>query len=142
MALIAVDLNAVREYSLACDTGDDKTVFLLGLLDAPLRAHVDDSSLSYSLNAAAPKDGPADVKMNMNARAIDVVRFGLRGWKNFKDAQGRDVPFDRVSQAVPGVGNRHVVSDISMRALKTEWIRELAGEITGDNTLADDEKKT
>jgi hypothetical protein len=141
MALIAVDVNAVREYSLKADVGDDKTVFQIGLLDAPLRAHIEDKGLSYSVNATSPRDSPADVKMNLNQRALEVVRFGLRGWKNFKDSQGRDVQFDRVSQAVPGLGNRYVVSDVSLRALEMDWIKELAGEISGDNAIDEAEKK-
>jgi len=141
MALIAVDVNAVREYSLKCDDGDDKTVFQIGTLDAPLRAYIEDKGLSYSVNASAPKDAPANVSMNMNARSLEVVRFGLRGWKNFKDAQGREIQFDRVSQAVPGIGNRHVASDSSLRLLKMDWIKELGKEITGDNFIEAEEKK-
>ena len=141
MALIAVDVNAVREYSLKCDEGDDKTVFQIGTLDAPLRAHIEDKGTSYAVNASAPKDAPANVSMNMSGRSVEVVRFGLRGWRNFKDSSKKDVAFDRVSQAVPGIGNRNVASDVSLRALKMEWIKELAKEITGDNMIEAEEKK-
>lgn len=141
MALIAVDPNAVREYSIEGDEGTEKTVFLLGLLDPALRASVDDAGMSYSKDSSGDAGSPAAIHLHRNTRALDVVRFGLRGWRSFRDAEGADIPFSRVSVDVPGVGKRQAVSDDCMARLDMPWVREIADAITEANTIGEEQKK-
>lgn len=141
MALIAVDPNAVREYSLEGDEGTEKTVFSIGLLDPALRAHVDDAGMSYSRDRSGDANAPAAIHLHRNSRALDVVRFGLRGWRSFRDGEGKDIPFSRVSVDVPGIGKRQAVSDECMARLAIEWVRELADAITDTNTIGEEQKK-
>lgn len=141
MAIIALDVNATREFSLKADQGPDKTVFEIGLLDAPLRAYIEDKVMAFSVNPSGASSDPAAVNLNTNRRDIEVLKFGLRGWRNFRNLQGGDVKFERISESVPGVGNRYVVSGECLRYLDIEWIKEIAKAIIGDNFLTDDDKK-
>ncbi len=141
MALIALDVNATKEFSLAGDDGADRTVFVLGLLDVPLRAKVDDDSMAFSVNRGEGESGPSTIHLNRNARAVDVVRFGLRGWRGLRGADGNEVPFARTQVQVDGVGMRMGVTDDCMSRLQIEWVRELADAITDMNKIGAEDKK-
>lgn len=141
MALIAVDPSAVREYSLAGDEGAEKTVFMLGLLDPALRAHLDDAGMSYSRDESGEPGAPAAIHLHRNERANAVVRFGVRGWRSFRDGEGHDIPFVREAVDVPGVGKRQGLTEECLARLAPEWVRELADAISDTNTISEEQKK-
>jgi len=142
MAVIAVDPSAVWEVSLADDTGDEKTIFQLGLVDGALRDAIDDESLLYTVNRGAGPNGQSTATMNRKARARRIVRFGLRGWRSFRDGSGADVRFEREDIVVPGVGTRKGVTDACLERLDPAWILELADRIVEGNHISPDEKKS
>jgi len=133
--LIALDPEEVRPYSLKSDTAEEKTIFSLGTLDAQLRAAVVDGQTTYSLN---DRGGSAktDIDVSINLRNFDIVRFGLKGWTNFKGKNGVEILFDTERYNVPKVGMRVGVSALCMKRLRLEWINELADQILQDNQLS------
>lgn len=135
--LVALDINAIKEYSLFEDVGDEKTIFLLGQLDSITRAFLDDLYIDISKDA----NGVDITKDRTNMKLVDIVRFGLKGWKNFKDSKGVDVEFRTEEKIYPIVGKKIVASDESLNKLQREWKWELAGEIIIVNSLTEDDKK-
>lgn len=136
MALIAIDPEATIDYSLLSDTGPDKTVFKLGTIDAFVRAYLDDTHINIR------KGDTVDINdVAFNHKLLEIVRFGLKGWTNFKDADGKDVPFVTEDIAVPNVGRRMAVSEDSMKHLSFSWVIELAVKINDHNSLKEADLK-
>ena len=135
--LIAVDINAIKEYSLEEDTVDEKTIFLLGQLDSMTRAFLDDL---YS-DVVKNEEGIDIMKDRTNMKLVDIAKFGLKGWKNFKDSNGVDIPFKVEEKIYPIIGKRTVATDESLNKLQREWKWLIAYEIISINTLTEEDKK-
>jgi hypothetical protein len=73
-------------------------------------------------------EGSVGVHTKLNHTNIEAVRFGLKGWKNFKDTHGNDIPFKTVKRHTNG-RTYHVVVDECLERLGIQDIRELGQEI-------------
>jgi hypothetical protein len=137
MAFTGVDVYAVRQYTSPNDPDkENPTVFDLGALDARIMAHLKDSHMSTEVTDSGPK-------MNIGSAAFsyDVVRFGLKGMRNFLHPQtGKEVKFDVKSISIRG-RNYEGVSDQVMDLLPAALIAELASEIMTQNKLGEEEQK-
>jgi hypothetical protein len=140
MALIALDITAVREYSLKSDSGDNPTIFKIGMLDTMLRSAIDDNRARYAFSNKG-QDAPADIFVASNSRDYDVVKFGLKGWENLLDKNSNIIPYRTDSYNVPSVGVRTGVASDLMMQLNFEWISELAGQIIDANKLTKVQEK-
>lgn len=87
---IALDPKRVREYVLKAERAlpvEEQTVFLLRALTVYDRAELAD----------------AYTKDHLAKRLIEMVRFTLAGWRNFKRADGTEAPFTLDSAGRPTV---------------------------------------
>lgn len=135
--IVAINPEVVHDYSLALDDGEQKTIFKLGVIDSFTRAYIDDK---YSIRKTI--DGKVDLEdVNVHAKYLEFVRFGLRGWVNFKDGLGQDIPFETVEVNLPNIGKRTVASDSSLKRLTLGWIVELGVEILSHNQISQEELK-
>jgi len=140
MALVGMNLSGVRQYVSKDDPARDQddyptadaTVFELGSLDVFLMSWVYDRAMSLGDNG--------QMALNTNATNLDAVRFGLKGWRNFRDEQGNDIPFKTKQQAVNGK-TYTVVADESLQYLSIALVRELAAEIKQVNQVTKEEAK-
>jgi hypothetical protein len=140
--MIEVDLNATRPYSLKRDKDTPPTIFHLGYLDPEMEALINDRTTRYEVNSKG-KEAQADAIVSSDQRSIDIVRFGLKGWESFKAKDGSDLTFETISEGTR-FGPKQVVSQKCMKAAFTGrmWaIKELAKEISGNNSLSEDEEK-
>jgi len=142
--LVALDIHQTREYTSPRDQGEPKTVFVLGVLDSALAARLNDSTFGWRRNDKGPEQA-ADLHINRQMRNREIVRFGLKGWKNLAGADDQLVEFDPKvhrlkSVAVPDVGNREGLSDIALDLLKP-YLSELAAVIEADNIITKEEEK-
>ena len=146
MAVKAFNIHQTRTYSLKADEGPSKTVFHLGVLDSALSTYLWDSLMAWKRpNNGQDPEGPGSmVVMNKFQRDREVVKFGLKGWDNFQDEKGADIPFDpklhTKSYPVQGVGNRTGLSHIALDLLKP-FLTELAEQIESDNILTEQDEK-
>lgn len=124
---IALSLNEVREYQLKSDrlpsgeTDPDGTVFLLGQLTPKDEANIMDKLTSIPVR----RDGAeaSDASINLGSQINEALRLGLRGWRNFLDENGNDVPF-------PSAGGRPLRCNVDgLYVLSPEHRRELGNEI-------------
>ena len=137
--LVAVDVNATREYTLEKDRGENPTVFEIGVLDGILGPYL----LDKHTTSTRMRGGEQGIEMKAGSYMLDIVRHGLRGWRNFHDAAGKEIEFKRVQVSVAGVGVRWVADERCLAMLESEWLTELANEIKGDNTVTElDEKNS
>lgn len=142
MPRVSFDISQTREFSFEDDT-EPKTVFILGVLDSGLSSHLFDNAFGYRMNHSGP-DEKADVVVNKNRLDRQIVRFGLRGWRNLVNAKGDDEPFIErqhiSSHIVPELGNRNGLTDRALDLIKP-YIAELSAQIEEMNVLSDEEKK-
>lgn len=99
---------------------DSATVFELGPLDQRTHHRLVDNAMKVSQGQG--------IQMNVNQTNYEVVRFGLRGWRNFLDKDGKPVKF--LTDKVPvGSATYNAVNDQTMSALGHDLIKELAARI-------------
>src|SRR5690348_12318379 len=127
--VVAVNPDFTFDYSLRGDASPEKTTFILGVVDSFARAHIDDT------HSLVKQDDGTIESMAIANKYIGFVKFGLKGWKNFKDADGKDVEFKTEEVSFPW-GKRTVVSDESIKKLDLSWIIELGLEILVHNKLS------
>lgn len=140
MAIKALTLSSVKTIESALDPARgtaDATRFTIGALDAFVSAYVSDRMLTFS---DSDLGGIQTAQVKMNEADLEVVRFGLKGWENFKDARDNDIEFKTVERILQG--KKYTVVDTDRLALMAqELIRELAREIRFINTVTEDDAK-
>jgi hypothetical protein len=113
------------------------TEFTLGTLDVFLMASIYDRSSSITRDDA---EGLSGLQTKINATAIDAVRYGLKGWKNFQDAQGNDKPLTFVQRSVLGK-QYQAVDDECLTFMGIRLIQELGGKIKEASNVTKAEAK-
>ena len=140
MARRQINLHSIEKYSLESDKKPPKTVFILGPIDAPLMAAIDDEQTFYKFDRARP-DAETGMVIRLNQRYVEFVRYGLKGWENYQDAEGKVIDYASQEYAVDGVGIRLGLKDALLRAMSLEDIAELAGRIKILNKLTKEQEK-
>lgn len=109
----------------------DPTVFILGVLSAEVEATIEDALVKVG----------ADKTMTAatGSQVMKILRFGLRGWRNFRDATGSDVPFP-TSKAIMDKGRPTITAD-GLTMLAPKHRKELADAIVERNTVTEVEAK-
>lgn len=114
---IAVDPRATFSYVLECDRElpqEQQTTWELCGLSRSDEEAVIDASFSYDRVTG-------DVVPRIGSRAGAILRRGLRGVRRFFDANGREVPFEKVNG---------VVSEDFLNHLPSAVCAELVNAIT------------
>lgn len=113
------------------------TVFELGVLDVFLMGMIYDKSTSITRH-----EGSEDVgfQTRVNQTNIETVRFGLKGWRNFKNATGDDIPFVTEKRFVNGREYLQA-ADACLNALGIRLIRELGQEIKAKSEVTGHDAK-
>ena len=140
MAIKALTLSSVQVIESDSDPARgtaDATKFTIGAIDAFVSAYVFDRTLTFSDSDAG---GIATAQVKMSEANLEAVRFGLRGWENFRDDRGNDVPFTTTDRIV--LGKRYVaVADECLAVLGQDLVRELANAIRRINEVTPDDAK-
>ena len=126
---IALDPKATFEYVLEDDRKlpeDKQTVFTLRGLTVAEEAKVADSMIS-----SIP--GQEELSFRSGTHQLTVLRFGLRGWRGFKDAEGKHVEFEA------GRGSPRHVGDASLDRLLPRHRQELVGAIMDRGAITESE---
>lgn len=123
--ITGIDLNQTINYISKLDEGSVKTVWKIGLLPTPVLSYCS----SKFLNENQSLDG-----------MIEVVKFGLKGFENFKDKSGNNILFEQTARHL---GNRvfDVVTDNIINIIPMQIIAELGAEILRIQNLSSEEIK-
>lgn len=154
MAIKALDLNKTRTYTSKLDTGDDPTIWVLGILSSRDKGAIRDSTTSFSFSnedlARAAKigsggefdaddDSTLDTKVEKSKMAFEAVRRGLKGWENFIGSDGNAIEFKTVIRDVGGGVKKSVVPNDLMDMIPFAVIEELADQIMDDSSAGEDD---
>jgi hypothetical protein len=138
MAIRALTLSTVKEYQSDLDPAkgtDEATVFVIGAIDAFASTYIADRTLVFSDSG----NGTREIsQMKLNEVNLDMVRFGLKGWRNFRDDSDNDVEFKTVDRVV--LSKKYtVVADECLARMDISLIRELANAIQSINMVTKEE---
>jgi len=99
---------------------DLATVFELGPLDQRTYTRILDGAMNVTQGSG--------IQMKTNQSNYEVVQYGLKGWRNFVDGNGKQLPF--LSEKKPvGSATYTVATDQTLSALGSDMIKELAAQI-------------
>jgi hypothetical protein len=113
----------------------EKTGFELGAVDVIVRSAIQDNAQSWISG-----EGGMQMVNKSATKNYEMVRFGLKGWTNFKDAKGNELKIEFVDRIVGGAPYK-IVSDDSLKLIPGPVIAELADEIIEKNTASDTLRK-
>lgn len=120
--ITGISLSETKDFVSSFDSGEPKTIWKLGILDAEVFASLG----QYN-------DNP--LKM-----MLEIVKFGLKGFENFTDSAGNKVNFNTISRSL-GPYPYKVVSDSIIKVIPSKIINELGGEILSLSKLSEEETK-
>jgi len=121
MGIKGISLGETRDFISQYDKDEPKTTWKLGALDSEIFDLLGEDKNPLRLMS-------------------DAVRFGLKGFENFKDGNGNIIKFDTISRAV-GPYNYKVVSDSIMKIIPPQVKTELGTEILKMSKLNEEEVK-
>jgi len=121
MGIKGISLGETKDFISQYDKDEPKTMWKLGALDSEIFDLLGEDKNPLRLMS-------------------DAVRFGLKGFENFKDGNGNVIKFDTVSRAV-GPYNYKVVADSIMKIIPPQVKTEIGTEILKMSKLNEDEVK-
>ena len=136
--ITAIDVDSIRDYVCKADRSlpkEEQTVWKIGVIDSVTMAKLDQLDVEFN-----PDSEEAKVKANLLGRELDYVRYGLKGFENFKDKSGVEIKplMNTIARAGESL---QIISDKTLKRIPPDVIRELAAAIKNDNKLSDAEIK-
>lgn len=139
MALIGLSPVEEQDYTSHRDpnAGDptQATVFRIGTLDTNTSLRLRDTMTTMESGNTGTR-----IQINRGTYELDIVRYGLRGWRNFKDKNNHDIEFKTVIRQNNGI-TYNVVADECINRLPQWLITELANAIVELNSLTKEQEK-
>lgn len=124
----------ISEFDKARTEEDGATIWLLGVLDADIRARIGDKALVMEQGA----DG-ARMFLNQGTRNLEAVRFGLKGWVNFKD-EDEEVEYETIKRFVNSKPY-DIVNDEGISHIPGHVLNEIGQRILVKNTMDEELRK-
>lgn len=122
----SINLAEAVDYISKFDKEEPKTIWKVGAIDTQVLA-----TLTTKTGAE-----PARSLEYM----IDIVRFGLKNFVNFKDPYGQDIKPDFVSYSLNGK-NYMILADSIVKLIPMSVITELGGEILRLSNISEEQRK-
>lgn len=116
------------------------TVWTIGTLDLRTIAYIQDEMTSFQVSDSKKAQDKSDVKLRISQGKILTVQFGVKGWRNFKDDHGQDIPYEKDVINLDGK-SYDVVSKVILDRFPFKLVELLAEEINALNTLSEPERK-
>jgi len=127
--VFAIDPTQPFDFVLECDRGlpyEEQTIWELKPLNVREAAKIEDGAVLF-------KEGGSEAAVASGSTTINVLKMGLKGVRNFRAADGSEVPFTTTKQGSE-------VSDTFLSRIAPEHRRELANAITEGAHLGEEER--
>lgn len=120
---------------------ENPTVWTIGTLDLRTVAYIQDEMTAFQISdSKKAQQDKSDVKLRISRGKILTVRFGVKGWRNFKDEHGQEIPYEKDVVNLDGK-SYDVVAKVILDRFPFELVGLLAEEINALNTLTEPERK-
>lgn len=143
MATKAINLTKVKTYQLNSDPDkgtDNATTWTIGALDSRVLATIKDRATAIPMSALSGANSEATATLNINQTNFDIVVFGLKGFLNFQDDEGKQVEYKSTNTTLGGKTYLTIDPSIVSR-MNADDIDELATQIVEFNTMTEPERK-
>jgi len=140
---MAFQIRTGETKEVVLDKDPDKsnpTVWTIGTLDLRSRAFIQDETTAFQVSDSDRPKEKADVKLRLSQSKILTVQFGLKGWKNLKDAFGQEIPYEHDTLTLDGK-SYEVVAKALIERFSYELVEQLSEAILKLNTLAEPDRK-
>ena len=130
-----------QTFEYICETDRDSeqpTKWVLGVLDSHLMSYIEDMVTKLEVSGKKGSDAP-DPVFRTGTRRWQLVKFGLRGWVNFQDANGQQVAESFDTVAMFGK-NYKMVNDRVLQLIPSKVLTELAAQLSEQNHLQEVDK--
>ena len=94
--VLALDPIETLDYICLADRDlpkEEQTVFSIKPLSAKEKMTLDSRYMGASASNKQGQDVETHFSMDLHRRSYDALTMGLKGWRNFKGADGESVPF-------------------------------------------------
>lgn len=148
MAIVGISKLETEEFISShdmVDTGDGTskqatksegaTVWQIGVLDSDIRAVITDKAMVLEQHV----DGNR-ILSQAGTRNLMAVRFGLRGWENFKHEDGSDIAYETEERMISGKIYT-ALTDKCLESIPGYLVTELGQEIIARNMLDAETRK-
>jgi hypothetical protein len=138
----AINLKQTKPYQSPNDPDkENPTTFHLGVLDTFVKGYIEDNTSVIGNRFVSGEEEKVSVNINLAARNMLVVRFGLKGIDNLKDPEtGTPVAFETEKMSIVGEEYQILAKKV-LKIIPYQLIGELAGEILKLNSLSEEEAK-
>lgn len=133
------NIKKAREDGSLAEGADvpQPTIWELGSVASRVMAWAEDETAEVRDLAGSQT---AAIRQNHTAR--ELVRTGLRGWRNFLDDEGNEVPVpQRKRRNIAGVDVACLPDNDGLDLVPLPVIRELADELRKGNVVTEDDRK-
>ena len=121
-----IAIGQTKEY-ICKEDKVNPTVWIIGSIDSIEQAEI--------LNKVSDKEKDVIDKNNSSLMLFEIIRFGLKGFKNFKDVQFETETIKSMDK------DRQVVTENIIKMIPFSIISELAMEIWGSNKISEAQEK-
>lgn len=138
----AINLAKTLDYVLSFDPDKDTdaaTIWTIGTIDARVMSIIKDKATAIPVSAFSG-GGDGNATLNINQTNFEIVVFGLKGFKNFQDDDGKQIAWRGVQNNLAN-RNYFTCDPKIIEAMPEDAIAELAGKIMDINTLSEPERK-
>lgn len=139
MAMHGLNLTKTFEYVSNLDPAkgtptekSDATIWKLGTLDSRVMGYLRDMSTKFTVSQAnmTGENNSVETSVSQSEQDFETVRFGLKGWTNFKDEDENDIKFETKTKMLAGSGKSYqAVTPELVSMIPGELITELATRI-------------
>lgn len=129
MAIVGISRFETEKFFSERDK-EKETEFTIGSLDVDMKARLSDKMYSIGIQGVSGMG----IGTNKNVVYLEAVRYGLRGWNNFKDSKGKPLEFKTKEWMVYGKPYT-IVDDDSLQMLPSWLISELGRKILDRNEV-------
>ncbi len=130
-----IPIGQIKDFTLPNDK-KDPTIWKIGVLDSIVKTLLMSRTLDIKIENSQTKSYPTAATLELD---IDILRFGLKGWQNFK-LNGKDVEIKKEKENL-GKEDYDVLSRDSIKFIPRGIITTLANEIYISSEVSDDEEK-
>ena len=135
-----VSLGETEVFVCKDDDPSNPTKWRLGVIDSLAMSEIQDLITVFEPDQSGRPDAPTKTKLCLNLVRTEAVRHGLKGWENFVDFSGTQVPFKTERRHIGGKTVDVVCEDI-LRTIPYSVINEIGDRILAKNRFSEADAK-
>ena len=144
MSISPIAFGSTIEITVPWDK-ENPTIWIIGPLDSITKTKMLSEYMTPDIKPTV-KDGKPDLDINFTAKMkpleqdLEILRMGLRGFKNFV-LDGKPIEFKTTKKLLFGTDEYVIVSDETIKHIPRNVIKELANAIWGETEISEEEEK-